>query len=212
MITVYTSLVGDRDECLPNQVPEGVHFEFFRDCYDKFKDDRRNSRPHKILAHQYINSEYSIYMDANIRLLVNPQYLIDKYLSDCDLAVWKHPSRDCLYDEALACCKMKLDNVETIIEQVKKYEDEGFPKHKGLGECNVIFRRHTPKVEEFNNAWWSEYTRHSRRDQISFPYAADKVGIEYKLIPDFFIIDPNDPTKATKESGDFEIVAHTKNK
>ncbi len=209
MITVYTSLVGDRDNLLENQVPEGVNFKVFRDKYDKFKDPRRNSRIQKILAHQYIDSEYSIYMDANIRMLADPKALIEKYLKDCDIAVWKHPNRDCLYDEAIQCAKLGLDDVETIIEQAKSYEDKGFAKHKGLGECNVIFRRHTPKVEEFNNAWWSEYCRHSRRDQISFPFAVDKVGIDVRYIPDFFIIDPNDSTKAMKQSGDFEITAHT---
>lgn len=209
MIQVYTVLNGDRDEPLLKQVPKGVDFKMFRDSYSRFKDDRRNSRIQKILAHQYIDAEYSIYIDANVRLLVDPQILVDKYLQDCDLAVMKHPTRDCLYDESIICAKRGLDDVETIIEQAKMYEDSGFAKHKGLGECNIILRRHTPKVEEFNNAWWSEYCRHSRRDQISFPYAADKVGIQFKLIPDFFV--ETSKTTAIKQSEDFEIIAHTKN-
>jgi len=209
MITVYTCLVGDRDEPLIQQVPKGVEFKVFKDTYDKFKDNRRNSRIQKILAHQFIDTEYSIYIDANVRLLVDPQILIDRYLGDCDLAVMKHPTRDCLYDEAMTCAKRGLDDVETIIKQAKTYEDSGFAKHKGLGECNIILRRHTPKVEEFNNAWWSEYCTHSRRDQISFPYVCDKVGIQYKLIPDYFV--ETSPLTAIKQSEEFEIVAHTKN-
>lgn len=209
MITVYTCLVGNRDEPLLQQTPKGVELKVFRDDYDKFKDNRRNSRIQKILAHQYIDTEHSIYIDANIRLMVDPQTLIDKYLVDCDLAVMKHPTRDCLYDEAMTCAKRGLDDVETIIKQAKTYEDDGFAKHKGLGECNIILRRHTPKVEEFNNAWWSEYCVHSRRDQISFPYAVDKVGISVKLIPDYFV--ETSPLTAIKQSEDFEIVAHTKN-
>src|SRR5690606_11150176 len=103
-----------------------------------------------------------------------------------DIAVFKHPQRDCLYDEATVCALRRLDDPETIIEQVKTYEDRGFSKHKGLCECGIILRRHTPRVERFNEVWWSEYSRHSRRDQISFMYAADKVGLRVNQIEDYF--------------------------
>ena len=131
---------------------------------------------------------------------------IDK---DFDIAMYQHPNRDCLYEEAKTCMKMGLDDPETIIEQAKMYEDKGYAKHKGLCECGIIIRRHTPKVERFNEAWWAEYTRHSRRDQISCMYAADKVGMRINKIHDFFINVTE--TKAVKQSGELEIVVHKKN-
>src|SRR6185503_6279775 len=71
---------------------------------------------------------------------------------------------------------------EIIIEQATTYENAGFGKNKGLCECGFILRRHTTKVKEFNNNWFGEYTRHSVRDQISFPVAVDNTGIRVNVI------------------------------
>jgi len=191
-ITVYTCITGSKDNLIEEQVKCEHDFIAFYDgqstrwktkkTYDRFKSDRRNSRIQKILAHQFIDTEYSVYIDGNIKLNIDPQILIDRYLKDHDIAVFKHPTRDCIYDEAMVCAKHGLDNAETIIEQAKTYEDYGYAKHKGLGECGLILRRHTDKVEQLNNAWWAEHCRHSVRDQISFMYAVDKVGIRVKFI------------------------------
>lgn len=206
-ITVYTSVTDEKDTSLEHDYPIVIFSG--KTAYDRFKDPRRNSRIQKILAHQYVGTYYSIYIDGNIKLLKSPKELIEEHLKDHDLAVWKHPKRDCLYDEAIVCAKRGLDDPETIIEQAKMYEDSGFAKHKGLNECGVILRRHTRKVEEFNNAWWSEYCRHSCRDQISFMYAADKVGLRFKSIDDPWL-QVRDEDKAVRTSNSFEIVPHKK--
>jgi hypothetical protein len=219
-ITVYTSITDEKDTLLDNQLLGEAQYVAFTDLayvqpwqikkpYDRFVDPRRNSRIQKILAHQFIETEYSIYIDGNIRLLVPPEELIAEHLKDTDLAVWRHPKRDCVFDEAIVCAKRKLDDPETIIEQAVAYEKDSYAKHKGLAECNVILRRHTKKVEEFNNAWWSEYCRHSRRDQISFMYAVDKVGLRIKLIDDpFLMVQGKD--MAVRTSGALEIYPHKK--
>lgn len=198
-ITVFTSITGGKDKLREmKSIKDGAKFVAYMDtptlsptwevkpAYNKFSDPRRNSRIQKILSHQYVDTEYSIYLDGNIKLLCTPKELIEKYLGDYDLAVYKHPTRDCIYDEAIACAKKGLDDVETIIEQAKMYEDSGYGKHKGLCECGIIFRRNTPQVKVFEDAWWSEFCRHSRRDQISFMYAIDKVGLPFNQIPEFF--------------------------
>jgi hypothetical protein len=219
-ITVYTAISGGKDHLIHDQYKGDAKFVAFLDqpqasktweyrkLFDKFNDNRRNSRAPKMLAHQYVDSEYSIYIDGNIRLRVPPETLVEKYLKNHDLAVFRHPQRDCLYEEATVCALRGLDDPEVIIEQVKSYEDSGFAKHKGLNECGIILRRHTDKAREFNDAWWSEYCRHSKRDQISFMYAVDKVGLRINSIPDYFI--ETGPTTAIKQSGDFEIITHVK--
>lgn len=199
-ILVYTSLTNNKDsvETLPKSTKiftTGV-----------FKDERRNSRIAKILPHLYIESDFSIYHDANIRLLKTPEELVETYLKEYDIALFKHPTRDCLYDEALVCAKMGLDDPETIIEQVKAYENDGYGKHKGLCECGIILRRHTPKVKELNEAWWAHYCRYSRRDQISFMKAVDEVGIPIKIINEPFLLRPDG--SAERRDGSFEIYPH----
>ncbi len=200
MIQVYTSVTDGKDN-----IADKTAINF---TYDKFKNERRNSRIAKMLPHLYFASEFSIYIDGNIRLLKSPEELIAIHLKDHDIAVYKHPTRDCLYDEATKCAMKKLDDPELIIEQVKAYEDTDFPKHVGLAECGIIFRRHTDKVREFNEAWWAEYCRYSCRDQISFMYALNKVGLPCNMIDDLFI--ETSRIHAIKQSGDAEIFVHKK--
>lgn len=192
MTTVLTSITGGKDALSEGQ-PNG-HFIAYLDTPQEskswqvkvlphiFADPRRNSRLPKMLSHLYSDTEYAIWIDGNITLTKSPQELVDRYLKDKDIALFKHPKRDCLYGEATRCATGKLDDPEVIIEQVKRYEDSGFAKNKGLWECGVIIRRHSPKVIEFNNYWFSEYCRGSVRDQISFPYSADAVGLRIETI------------------------------
>lgn len=220
-LTVITSITGGKDKLLEDQFTGNASFVAYLDTSymsdtwatkyapTLFADPRRNSRVPKLLASKFVDTEYSIWIDGNIRILKDPLELAQKYLSYTDLAVYKHPNRDCIYDEAKVCAVRRLDDPEIIIAQAKAYEDDGYAKHKGLNECGIIFRRHTPKIEAFENEWWAQYTRHSRRDQISFMYAADKVGLRFNSIQDFFI--DTTPGHAMKQSGEFEIVVHQHN-
>ncbi len=218
-ITVITSITNSKDNLLEDtknakladfvaflDTPQESDTWKIRTAPDIFKDPRRNSRLPKLMPHLYVNSEYSIYVDGNMRLLKTPQELIETYLKDYDIAIYKHPTRDCLYDEALVCAQMGLDSPEKIIEQVKAYEDSGYARHKGLAECGMILRRHTPKVKEFNECWFAHYCRYSRRDQISCMKAVDEVGIPIKIINEPFVHTPDG--KIQRRGGSAELVHH----
>ena len=62
-----------------------------------------------------------------------------------------------------------------MYDQVKGYQDEGYPSHNGLITGMVILRRHNEedciKVME---DWWTEIKYGSKRDQLSFNYVAWK--------------------------------------
>lgn len=217
-ITVITSITGGKDDLNDEQKtgkakwvayvdePKKSKVWEVRTAYDKFKDARRNSRIHKMLSHQYCDTEYSIWIDGGISLLKPPEELIERYLKNHDIALFKHPKRDCIYGEAMKVAKGGLDDVEVIIEQAKHYEDLGYEKNKGLYECGVILRRHTKKVVELNNFWWSEYCRHSNRDQISFPFSVDSTGIRVNGLEMHWRIAPS---KTFALRGDFiKIVPH----
>lgn len=138
---------------------------------DPFKDSRRSARMHKCLPPK---SDYSLWIDGNTSLKVSPESL-KKFLKT-DIAVFKHPLRDCIYQEAEAC--RSLDDPSIIQEQMSRYRAEGYPEHNGLAATTYVLRRHTPKMEAFNNLWWSEICRGSKRDQLSFNYAAWKLKVE----------------------------------
>lgn len=182
-ITVYTSLIGGIDELCEKQNTEGADFVAYtnhksetwqvKEPYDKFKDDRRNSRIQKIMPHLFIDTPYSIYIDANVELKVPAQKLIDEFLKDKDIAVFRHSGRDDVYQEANAVILMEKETLKEANGQVKAYAKQGIKEHSGLAECGVIIRRHTPEVNAMNEKWWIDYCRYSSRDQLSFPVAFD---------------------------------------
>ncbi len=108
--------------------------------------------------------------------------MVEKYLGDYDMAVFSH-SRDCIYDEADEVTKLGLDKVETIKEQMAYYMYLEYPKHRGLAQGGIIIRRNNQKTQDFNEAWWADYCRFSRRDQLSLMPAIDKVGLRVNFIP-----------------------------
>ena len=182
-ITVYKAVTGDFDTLIPPEEDFTAEHVLFADTivdgwdskppFTKFKSDRRNSRAPKILSHLYVNNEYSVYLDGNIQLKVPAQQLVDEFLKDKDVAVFRHAGRDCLYDEATACVALNKGDVNELSEQVTSYAERGWPMHNGLAECGVIIRRHTDEVAQMNEKWWAEYCRYSERDQISFPVSFD---------------------------------------
>lgn len=212
---VYTSIVGGKDNLIHDQYKGDAEYFAFTDfdfksdvwtrkpAYDKMISPRRNSRAPKILAHQFAKTRYSIWLDGNLKLLVPPEELL-KYVENHDIALFKHPTRDCLYEEAQTCIDAKLDDVETLKAQIQRYRDEGFGEHRGLCEGGVIIRKHTPKVENFNNIWWSEHCSGSVRDQVSMFYAFDRAGLVPNIIDEHYKVDGQRVTRG----GLFEYVNH----
>ena len=195
-IVVYTAITGSKDHLKDEQITGKADFICYSDkdidskiwtirpACGLFNDDNRNAKIHKVLAHQYIDEyDYSIWIDGNIYLNIPPEELIERYLKNSDIAVFNHfQNRGCLYKEAETCIQLKRDDYETIYEQVTRYKEKGYPEDNGLYEGTVILRRHTNKVKAFNNSWWSEICRHSRRDQISFNFVLSQLNIRPEIM------------------------------
>lgn len=195
MITVYTCSTNQRDGLREDQCTESANFVAFvdsppstksvwehRSAASVFKSARRNARMHKILSHQYIDSDTSIWMDANVSLRIPAASLAERYLRSADVAVFMHRTRTCTYEEVTRCLELGLDSEEVILEQSKRLSESKFPKNIGLAETTVLLRKHSKQVRNFNNFWWGELCRHSVRDQLSFMYAAHETGTKVEFI------------------------------
>lgn len=138
------------------------------------------SRRHKILAHLYLPQyQYSLYLDGNIRLHADPSPLFAQYLATTDLAIPKHPERDCIYEELDVCTVLGLVDHATAQAQAQRYLATGFPHHAGLSETNVLLRRHhAPEVVELMTAWYAELLNGGSRDQFSFNYWLWKLNFQ----------------------------------
>ena len=147
-------------------------------AYDRFKNPRLNAKIYKVLAHQFVNADYSIWIDGNVRLTVEPEKLVNM-MDDRGCIVLRHCERDDIYQEAEFIIKRQKDAADIVNEQVCEYFRRGFHK-KDLGMCFMIVRRHTDEIARRNERWWSEICRYSVRDQLSFPVAFDG---EVKYLP-----------------------------
>lgn len=165
-ITVYTAITGDRD------YPRTDSAKVFQGR-NLLEDPRREARMYKALSHFFVFTEYCIWVDANIYLKVSPEYLVETFLKDHDVAAMYHPYRDNIYSEGKECVILGLDKPEIIQEQM-----ENNPGHimKGLWATGVLLRRHTEDIRRKNERWWAEICRYSVRDQLSFPYVFENIN------------------------------------
>lgn len=149
-------------------------------------DNVRKCRQMKITPHIFLSEyQYSIWVDANILINDDLTKECNRYFvnSDKDMYTFKHPKRDCIYDEGKAYQILKLDNPQLVKKQMSFYKSNKYPTHKGLVESNVIFRKHnSAKIIPVMDEWWVLIKKYSRRDQLSFNYAAWKHNFEYGLL------------------------------
>lgn len=136
-------------------------------------DPVRACRMVKIMPHLFFPEyEYSVWIDGSIDIIGDIHALIAKH-DYPDLLCFKHPKRDCIYEEGKACIDLGKDDPEVINNQLNTYRQQGFPPHAGLIESGVMIRKHNdPEIIKVMEEWWQELSTHSRRDQLSFPVAA----------------------------------------
>lgn len=193
-VVVFTAIFGGYDRlCLPG-VMQGkyvclcdkqlkVRKPWQRRLVKVQYPPRKQARYCKIMAHEmFPDAGITIWHGGNVRLTADPQELVE-LLGDRDLAALKHTQRNCAYREADVCIRSKKDKPETIMRQMMRYHDEGYPERNGLCAAFLIVRRHTPQIAEFNELWWAEVDGGSVRDQLSIDYCLWKTGIKPIVIP-----------------------------
>lgn len=206
MIEVYTAITGNKDNVKTVPAFPGHHYTLWTDeaDYVKYLDrgwhqvhkvakfskdkrfaDRRNARLLKILSCQhYPDSEYTVWMDGSHSPVIPPAKIIEKYLKGTDklFAMFKHPVRDCIFQEAQTLKGLGLDHPELIDQQMKAYRADGMPAHFGLPATTVIIRKTTHQTREIELMWWEHICKYSSRDQLSLPYVLWKTNSLDKLV------------------------------
>lgn len=114
--------------------------------------------------------------------------------------------RNCAYDEANVCIKLKKDKQEIIRKQMDGYKKEGFPLRYGLSENNIIIRFHNSiDCVKLMDLWFEEFKTKSKRDQLSFNYCVWKTKTKIKYY------DGNEHLKSRKHSKSNIVVQLHKN-
>ena len=199
MKLVYTSVFGNYDDIVKPKLLSGWDWKCFseKNSLSLYTDNTRNAKRFKVLSHRYLKEyEYSIFIDGNMYVVGNVDELIEKYLSDSNVAFFNHSQnqldpRDCIYDEYNAIIhlgnsdpnKNYKDDPNVMNEQVNRYYKEGYPPHNGLITGMVILRRHNEKdCIKVMEDWWTEIKYGSRRDQLSFNYVAWKNNLKFNYM------------------------------
>lgn len=185
-IAVFTCITDDYDRLRPPaQVEEGVEYFLYTDKPSPveapwtakplpLETGSRAGNARFVKMHPHLlfpNHSLSVYVDGNVRVLGGLTRLCRSALAHKDIALYRHPFRDCAYAEAAECAAIGHDWAWRIARQMRQYRREGFPEHAGLYECNVILRRHcAATVQRLMEEWWRAYTQGVRRDQLSLPY------------------------------------------
>ena len=143
-------------------------------------------RRYKILPHEILGDyDWSVYMDANIRILSQEFYdIIDRHIVEG--TPWRgvpHPVRDCIWDETEECWMKGKLPLKGLLSVSKTLKDTRFPRHFGLFENNLILRRHMdPAVIDTDKAWWAAFEKAPYRDQLCLMGAMREFHMEQCFI------------------------------
>ncbi len=190
-VAVYTVVFGNVDNILePYCSPDNIDYYLITDQdidlskskwnkvdISSFEDELKNmtnvqkNRFFKMKPYiVFPEYKYSIYIDGNIQVITDLTEYINRISSKCGLAAHFHSSRDCVYEESKAIIFAKKETKENMQMHLKHLEENGFPKHYGMLECNVLARVHNDFCKKIMEEWFSEFMSYSKRDQISLPF------------------------------------------
>ncbi|EPG7578467.1 glycosyltransferase domain-containing protein [Providencia huaxiensis] len=194
-IAVYTVLSGNYDkihpikETLNNKIDAFIISDQARNLPNGWKlkiikkeNQETNiefNRKFKIQPNLQFDDYYmTIYIDSNIEIISNLESLISDFInSEYDIALYSHPVRNSIYDEAEEIKRIGYDYCFSIDKQVNRYKSEGFISQT-LYEANIILRRNTTLMNRTMDLWWYEFSNGIKRDQISLTYACFKTGLK----------------------------------
>lgn len=195
-VVIYTAMAGGYDTLLP-QVAQDIDVEWhaFTDGLDvpaPWTPIRYHGRGHprmvakapKCQPHRYLpaTTTVSIWIDANMAV-TSPSFARDVigHIRD-GWALWAHPDRDCIYDEAIASVVLapaKYAHLDpSCAEQVDQYRLEDHPAHGGLYAAGMLARQHDRvDVDVIGDEWLDECEAWTYQDQLSLPVLFRRHGI-----------------------------------
>ena len=169
------------------EVAEGTNWKAIKMDTD---NPRMTARDVKINIHKHLpDSTYWLWLDANMKVEVDPNLLVNKYLGLHDVCLMPHPERHHWIEEAQFLVQRDNSLAEPMQELINQLYKEGFAS-TSLYETGVLLRANTAKVVAMNKYWWGKVSKVCIRDQVSFPYAAWKSGTAVNTFPGTNSVNP----------------------
>ncbi len=147
---------------------------------------RRNAKYPKVFGSFVIPGyDFYIWQDSYLETRVPPKAIVETFLQgDADIALFRHPERDCVYDEMNFVKQINYDNHNVLDECINFYRSKGYPEKNGmLFELSAFVYRNNDRMRLFMLSWWELINKFASRDQCTFPYLMWKYNIKYNLFP-----------------------------
>lgn len=154
------------------------------DLKPHYLDPARESRRPKLLPHVFLPEfEWSLWIDNTIRLKIDPAEILRQHIDKGqDFWCFRHPYRDCIYDEGEEVIRLGYDDERRVREQLDYYRQLEHPRHAGLASIGFLLRKHNEaRICQLGAMWFEHVLRFSRRDQLSFNFVARRMGFDYGL-------------------------------
>ena len=146
-------------------------------------DNKRLSRYPKTHPETMLSEyECSLYIDANIQITDTWVYnrVIELAEAKVEYAGVSLEEDDCLYEHAYHMAILGVEHDYNALNQCRALYKRGYPRHNGMNENNIIFRRHTQRMKEADELCWWWIMNYSFRDQFSYMYVLWEKGINTK--------------------------------
>lgn len=203
-IAIYTALTGNYDNV--NEIlykEDGVDYLLFTNnrnlrsntwqivYIESDLDNVLLSREIKMLPHKYLSEKYdaSIYIDANAVIYGKLSQLTNYLNEQVSFAVSKHGERNTVKDEVEVIIQ-RFKSVDPLQarSQYNQYVKSGFKDDLGLAECTILVRNHNEhSLIELMDAWWTEFQKGIRRDQVSLLPCIAKLQFKAYVLMDGYV-------------------------
>ncbi len=202
-ICIITANLGNFDKMV-DPVEQSIPCDFVRYTDHNFPP-RHNSMTPRLQARipkmfgWEMSPEYDYYLwvDSSCTLPrpESVQWFLDQ-LGEADIAVFKHPNRNTIHEEADYLKKrlaMKCPYItpryenELIDEQLKVINDDKRYTDDWLLASTAFMYRNNDRVKNMFSRWWFHTSRYHSIDQLSFPYVLRKSNCYVSIIPDSYL-------------------------
>ena len=186
----YTVITNNWDTLKEPVISEGWEYICFTDdpeLRSDVWDMRVTDRPQrevKIKGYKYFGNEPALYIDGSIKIIGD----LNRFTGAIrrDWSAWKHPLRDCIFDEAEAVITGKDRDRAEVMTQMERYES--IPRNWGLWQTGVMYGDFRIEwVRKLSRLWYHEVANGIDRDQLSLSYCAWAMGKKPHSIPEVVI-------------------------
>ena len=145
-----------------------------------------SNRYYKILTPAELKEyEYTIYVDGSVLITADSLIeLVYDILEEPKFALFRHPIRNCVYEEAKAIIdRDKLEPIE-VLKHVRFLKGKKYPKNNGLHVCTVLIRKNDDQdVNVACHLWWQLFMNGAKRDKPHFDYVVSRSKVDVCEIP-----------------------------